>query len=135
MFFLIHLRQLTLWACNTCSEVLGTIIIPHKSSQRALSGHTNLCVEELEPRLVPATITVDTLKDPNPAQMAMNGLSLRQAIELVDGILAPAMVPAANQKQIVGQLGTSDVIQFAAGLAGVMSVDPGQGDLPEYFRQ
>jgi hypothetical protein len=80
------------------------------------------CLDCLEDRLAPAVLTVSSLLDPAvPAPGAIStdtGLSLREAIDLVNGTLSLSQLPALRPGQVTGTLGGNDQIQFAPGLTG-----------------
>jgi hypothetical protein len=65
-------------------------------------------LESLEDRSTPAVLTVNSLADDTAADGA---LTLREAIEIVDGDLGRALT-AAEQAQVTGTVGTGDTIQF-----------------------
>jgi hypothetical protein len=68
-----------------------------------------LSPEELEDRCTPAVLTVNSLPDNTTAD---SGLTLREAVALVDGTLGRALTPA-EQAQVSGTLGANDTIQFS----------------------
>jgi hypothetical protein len=68
-------------------------------------------IEDLEGRLVPATITVKSLADTiNPAD---NVLTLREAVGLVDNPTSFSTLSAKEQTFVKGTLGTNDQINFS----------------------
>jgi hypothetical protein len=66
-------------------------------------------LEVLEDRLPPAVLTVNSLTDTTTAGTA---LTLREAIEVVDGTLGRPLT-SAEQAQINGSLGSGDTINFS----------------------
>src|SRR4051794_28909196 len=66
-------------------------------------------LEALEDRTVPATMTVNTLSEANVRD---NFLSLREALLVNTGALAPAALTPAEQAQVNGPLG-NDTVQFS----------------------
>ena len=80
---------------------------------------TFLALEVLEDRLVPATLTVNTLAD---TITDTSHLSLRDAIALVNfngnpGSLNQLSMPSGWSSQITGTFGQNDTIQFDPALA------------------
>jgi CSLREA domain-containing protein len=73
-----------------------------------------LQLEELETRLAPAVLTVNTLADQTTAD---NFLSLREALGVVNAG-STAGLSAAERAQVSGTLGSNDTVQFDPGLAG-----------------
>ena len=74
-------------------------------------------VEVLEDRQLLATITVNTTADDTTPNST---LSLRQAIEVSDGILAVSSLSAQEQAQVSGAVGASNTIGF-----NIPTTDPG----------
>jgi predicted outer membrane repeat protein len=65
-------------------------------------------LEALEDRWAPAILTVNSLAD---STAAGNALTLREAVNLVDGTLGRSLT-AGEQAQVSGTLGSNDTIQF-----------------------
>ncbi len=65
-------------------------------------------MEQLESRWAPAVLTVNNVGDTTSAN---SFLTLREAVEIVDGTLGRALT-AVERAQISGALGTNDTIQF-----------------------
>jgi CSLREA domain-containing protein len=77
-------------------------------------------VQQLEDRLVPATLIVNTLADTVADD---NQLSLREAIDAVN-LQSNATLDAGARGQITGVFGTGDTILFDAALAGgILTLD------------
>src|SRR5262249_11216778 len=68
-----------------------------------------LALEGLEERCAPAVLTVNSVADNTTRD---NFLSLREAIQIVDGTLGRSLSPQ-EKAQITGTLGTNDTIQFS----------------------
>lgn len=66
-------------------------------------------VENLETRLVPATITVNTTADDTAADST---LSLREAIEVSNGSLLVSSLSTQEQAQVNGAVGSTNTIDF-----------------------
>jgi hypothetical protein len=79
-------------------------------------------MDELEARLAPALLTVNTLADETSAD---DFLSLREAIGVVD-TGSTGGLSAAELGQISGSLGDNDTIQFASGLTGTITLTSGE---------
>jgi hypothetical protein len=79
-----------------------------KKRQRRSAGLTPR-LEQLEGRLVPAVLTVNSLADSTAAGTA---LTLREAVLLVDGTLGRSLT-SQEQAQVNGTLGSNDTIQFS----------------------
>ena len=77
-------------------------------------------VERMESRLLPATLTVNTQADDTTADTT---LSLREAIEVANGMLPLGSLSAEEQAQIQGTLGPSNTIGFS--IAGERTVIQG----------
>ncbi len=82
-------------------------------------------LDVLEDRLAPAVLTVNSLADNTTADAT---LSLRQAIDVVNGSLALSSLSPAEQGQISGTLGNNDTIQFALP-AGLQTITLGGSEL------
>ena len=81
-----------------------------------------LSLELLEDRRLPAVLTVNTTADDTTADST---LSLREAIELVDGSLALSALSTQEQAQVSGSLSsTPDTIDFNIPGSGVQTIAP-----------
>jgi hypothetical protein len=67
-----------------------------------------------------ATLTVNTLADEN--SQADSTLSLREAIDLVDGTLALSKLSAGEKAQITGTPGAGSLINFTSGMSGTITL-------------
>jgi hypothetical protein len=105
-------------AGNVAAPVVG---------QASISGSvTPLAARSVTaPLIVPnapaATLTVNTLADETNAGTDST-LSLREAMELVNGTLALSKLSAGELAQVSGTPGPNSLIQFAAGLTGTLPI-------------
>jgi uncharacterized repeat protein (TIGR01451 family) len=86
-----------------------------------------LRLERLEDRRLLATLTVNTVSDSDNA--ADPTLSLREAIEVSNGMLSVAALSPAAQLQVHGALATPNTVAFAIPGSGVQTIHP-TTDLP-----
>ena len=77
-------------------------------------------LEPLEDRRVPATITVDSVSDGFDPSV----LTLRQAIEVVDGTITTSSLSSQQAAQVSGTLGSNDTIDFDIPGTGVQTISP-----------
>ena len=97
--------------------------VPHRNDRRKLRCRRRLQLERVEERLLLAVITVNTGADTTSATT----LTLRQAIEIVDGTLAISSLTSQQQALINGSLNTPptpNTIAFAIAGAGVQTIAP-----------